>query len=896
MRENLIFPSLTISKFIKCYQFRKTLLLAKNQTCKRQAISELIRYGKKSNCALNIEFLEIFEFEKWIETIYDNLIFLNPNSFLPLYRLTNFESECIWMQVISETKNYKLDVWKLAKLAMEANSLLQDWNIAVPKEFRTREYEVFSAWKTLYENRLKLAKAADFNIIFSHVLSSLQEGVNLDFPEYIFLYGFSEFSEKLTLFLQVISSRIVKLFLLNKDTQNLTRKNKIVRYEFSDRVSEWKSAAQWVEKKLKRSKKARYAIVSSNLKKDIFLGQRIVNQCFLQSKKKFSFFSDVGISVKSMKVFHPIRAASFWLLALAKSSTEKSCETEIYGKAILSGCCYGDFYNSEKHLNIDLDLRRIGKEKLSVLEWLDLLEQSPKLLAGWKSAQSFWNKMRGYGRLNEWSYIMEKSLISIGFPGEKKFDSISLNSIEKINELFREFSALTSIFGKLSGISAVKLFEKLVENSLFSHEQFLTNRLDLLDLSEIRGRSWNGMWILGLSNDSFQLKNESNPFIPVPVLQKSSIPRGTYELESAWSDQFYKSAIQNVPEIIISCSRMENSSRLEPSSIISNYPISKQKKSFPRKLNLVQEFIEEETVPELSISEVDHIKDNILEILNIQSKNPLWAFARYRLGIKQMPDYSERTMQNSIRGNFLHKSLELIWKSIRNHERLCNLLDRNDFESILEGYIDQAARLELNSYPSVLRELEFERAKRILSKWLRLESYRIPFSVKEIEKTFSWKFNSIEFKVRIDRIDCLINGDSLVIDYKTGKNISSNLESDWIKMRPINIQLPFYAVVLYQQGLIRADSYALVLAKINEVVRRTEGLATSKTGIEGIELFEKSNFFKSLDHEEIMSYWISSIDRFANEFTSGMAANFFSCKRDLGFCDILPFLRIKNVS
>jgi ATP-dependent helicase/nuclease subunit B len=78
---------------------------------------------------------------------------------------------------------------------------------------------------------------------------------------------------------------------------------------------------------------------------------------------------------------------------------------------------------------------------------------------------------------------------------------------------------------------------------------------------------------------------------------------------------------------------------------------------------------------------------------------------------------------------------------------------------------------------------------RLVTAWLDYESTRLPFEVLETEDCRTITVEGISFKVRLDRLDRLIDDSVLVIDYKSG-DVSPKA---WELPRPEDVQLPLYA-------------------------------------------------------------------------------------------------------
>src|SRR5690606_14770929 len=127
----------------------------------------------------------------------------------------------------------------------------------------------------------------------------------------------------------------------------------------------------------------------------------------------------------------------------------------------------------------------------------------------------------------------------------------------------------------------------------------------------------------------------------------------------------------------------------------------------------------------------------------------------------------------------------------------------------------------LQDYGVVVRQLETDRAIAILYQWLQLERAREPFRIRDVEQTYSWTHGALQLGLRLDRIDELDDGRLAVIDYKSGGG-RIDPTPDWMRERPVGLQLPFYASVLAQDDVRVA---ALVLARLHARDVQVKGLA-----------------------------------------------------------------------
>jgi ATP-dependent helicase/nuclease subunit B len=129
-----------------------------------------------------------------------------------------------------------------------------------------------------------------------------------------------------------------------------------------------------------------------------------------------------------------------------------------------------------------------------------------------------------------------------------------------------------------------------------------------------------------------------------------------------------------------------------------------------------------------------------------------------------------------------------------------------------------------------------------------------------------------------------------VMDYKTG---GGNLDpkSDWMRDRPIGLQLPFYASVLAQDSSAVA---ALVLARLHAKGPETKGLADADCGLPGLVSQREWPAFSELTWDELMARWRQTIQQLAQEYIEGHAVNRSLRADDIIYCDILPFLRLNE--
>jgi probable DNA repair protein len=411
-------------------------------------------------------------------------------------------------------------------------------------------------------------------------------------------------------------------------------------------------------------------------------------------------------------------------------------------------------------------------------------------------------------------------------------------------------------------------------------------RLDVLGLLEAEGGYWDGIWILGLTDDVLPASPKPNPLLPLAVLRQAKAPRATPEREREWAEGMYAALCRCAPEIIVSHAHMDGERELRPSPLIAAaMPTEWMPPPASALAALAQESLDDTQGPPLAAG---NRGGGGLDVLDTQARNPLWAFVRHRLGGRELAPYADAATVN-VRGQFLHKALELVWGMIADQDALHEAMAEGRLSALLEQAVAHAADEELQDYAPALKELECQRARAVLASWLDMEAQRLPFAVALVEKEHQWQRGALTLKLRLDRIDSLEDGRNVIVDYKTGVT-AAKPEPDWSRSRPVNVQLPFYASVLAEAA--GGDVAGLVLAQVHARQVAAQGLADEDLGMPGVTLASDSKYFDGLSWPQIRERWRVAIEALADEYVAGYAANVAYRRDDLKYCDALPFLRL----
>jgi len=215
----------------------------------------------------------------------------------------------------------------------------------------------------------------------------------------------------------------------------------------------------------------------------------------------------------------------------------------------------------------------------------------------------------------------------------------------------------------------------------------------------------------------------------------------------------------------------------------------------------------------------------------------------------------------------VERALQRIWEELRDSEGLQQAQRRDDLEAVISQGVEHAMAEVLaptsDAMTMRLRELERQRNIEVLGGWLALEVTRRPFQVLAHQEPVEVELGGLRLRGVMDRLDA-IDGGQVVIDYKTGKDISVG---SWAVPRPRQPQMPFYALALRRRG---TEPAGIAYASIRrdecsfKAYQRERDLVPSS--IPRKESFDGAHF------EEYMNYWEEELERLARSFVAGEAA------------------------
>ncbi|MGB6975901.1 MAG: PD-(D/E)XK nuclease family protein [Gammaproteobacteria bacterium] len=858
------------------------------------------------------ETIDILPWETWIERCWqewgvDSRIILN-----------DFQEQLAWEQVICEISNEPLlQISDIAKNAKEAWKLLQKWNLTLDDltHFADENILIFIVWAKAFLQLCCQEHWLDHATLTTKLTQSLtQQSFRLS-KKRILLAGFDLFTPQQQRLLDIIQQYVqveqlltqtqprVRLFHENakkEPIRELEQKSgmlqsvaNVSRIGLLDTEQEIYHMAAWAKQLWQANPQQRIACIVPELSNLRDAVNRIFSEVFVPSvllpgndKTNLPF----NISVGKWLANYPMVHDALQTLTLNFYETDITTLSELLRSPFLGG----GLQEAEARAALDLELRRNTiKLRLTVRDTFALAQQTttahhcPRWITQVRAFLQTNSQTQKTQLPSQWSEIFQNQLNCLGWPGDRTLDSAEYQIEQRWQGLLDEFSGLDSILRHINLQSALHHLNHLAGSVLFQPETPETP-VQILGQFEASGLTFDALWVMGLSDRSWPLPLTPNPLLPMALQQRLAMPKANGEHELRFYQHLTQQLANSAPQVIFSYPQKTDDYTLQASPLIINYDITT-----PARLNLQIHFLAEtifaqraletwknDTAP--LVTPFEKIKGGA-EILKHQAACPMRAFAICRLHAHAIPT-PQFGLDNRQRGTLVHATLMNVWQNIQDHAQL-QQLSSFELNEVVANAVTAALQQFMKKHPFGLAahylKLEAHRLQQLVQEWLTLEKQREPFKVLAHEQTQAIVFSGLALSLRLDRIDELPDGSQIIIDYKTGQNVSV---SDWFDDRPEEPQLPLYAVINSDKikGLLFAQVRAGKL-QFKGITEHDQGIANKNVEIRA-------------DWPLLVEDWRNKLQQLAQDFSEGKALvdpreQPKTCQQ----CDLQTFCRVRQM-
>jgi len=812
--------------------------------------------------------------------------------------LTDEQELTLWERVINQHTDPEralLQVPAAAKNAREAWSLLHQWRLdqKALHEHPTDDVQAFVKWAGAFsrecENR-NLLDDARLTATLQQTLAKHPEAL----PKRLVLAGFDELSPAQSAFTDELASLGVKVEQFNP----AEREGKAVTVGYPDTEAEVLAAARWTRARLDADPAARIGIVVPELATLRPTLTRILDDVLCAETalpgsigRERPYNLSLGIPLADYPLVH---------IALAVIELPREQLTvERVGRLLRSPHVAGAEAEMTTRAALDARLRSLGGVQLKLQRVVNLAvqeekpHQCPELADRLQRLRDESKKLPRRQPPAGWAASFARLLNAVGWPGERGLDSTEHQTVEAWRELLGTFSALGTVAGEIEFEEALSRLRRLAGERLFQPESPQAP-VQVLGVLEAAGLQFDKLWVMGLCDDVWPAAPRPNPLLPMRLQRAAATPHASAERELAFAKSVTQRLIASADEVVLSYPQQHGDRALRPSPLITRLEQEK-----PNEMDVAAPPLHRDAIHEhRSVERITDRRAPPLEdprvaggtaVFKDQAACPFRATALHRLAARTL-DEPVIGLSAAERGQLIHHVLEHVWGELKNYQALIDATDER-LDALLQhavaGAVDAMTRRQPDTFTKRFTEIECARLANLAREWLNLEKQRAPFEVAETEQRHALSAAGLELDARIDRIDRLVDGQLVIIDYKTGK---ASIQQ-WDNFRFEEPQLPLYvmhgpaeqdqvAAVAFGQ-LRRGDTGFIGVSRIDDVAP-------------GIKPVEKSRLADSW--HDLLAQWAVRLDELGKGFREGEAAvNPKQRTNTCRYCHLPPLCRIHEL-
>lgn len=821
----------------------------------------------------------------WLKNLWD---LVHPLLTASHKILSNLEQQIIWEKIILSAKlgSVLIDVPNTAKQAVNAWNMLLQWDLAFPSIVNELEYgsapQVFKTWAETYQQMCAENSWLDVNAMLNVLIDNLAKFQQY-LPKECCLVEHQELTPQHRRFFTALTTVGVKV--VEKKLTSTVCPN-IAVLPVATQDLEYKAVANWAVKEWQNNPNIRLGIVVT----DLALSRNYIASEFA------AYFTEPVYNISAPKniLQYGIIELAFLLLDISNNTTVNINDLA----KLLRSSFIGDAETEMLARAMFIKLLRADSEQNFTLQYLQqqLLEfmQQPTSCQNFIQMYINWlqfiPELAGKHDTSYWVSKVKTILHIWQWPGEQNIDVTERQLIVCWESLLQTYQQLDFILQEHDFNQAYKILQKLAITTPFLPE---TGKLSIhvLGVLEAAGLPFDKLWVMGMHNNAWPAAAAPNPFLPINMQRQFNLPRSSPARElavaAALTDTFCRSTSL---QVIFSFPKLIDDVPTMASRLLNNFAVDEQLLS---QVNLYRakqsyagtmEVLLDEKAP--AYQPTATVVAGGSKAIQLQANCPFWAFAEIRLRALPSPRVNIG-LTPAQRGSILHKVLAQVWQHLKTSSALATLEDA-ELTILLGEAINLALTQMQKKRPLTLTEnyvaLESKRMAELIKKWLLYEQNRSDFVVYQIEQQYLYRVGTLNFNLRIDRIDKLTNGEIVILDYKTGKPQIN----DWFSERMQNPQLPMYCLATK----LNPSSIAFAVLRPDSIQFKGVG---NRAGIlpDVVGLDELNQVVATKTWDEQLQDWQLQLEKTAAEFCQGIASvQPTSVNSTCRHCQLQAFCRI----
>jgi len=801
--------------------------------------------------------------------------------------LNGCQQQILWQQAVrqSDFAGQCLQPLATARLAMRSYRICKSAELAIfPDNVHLNDDAcAFKTWAQDYEHTLAGNNWVDDANLADHIAKNLPHQAG----RHIVLYGFDRHTLQQQTLIKALIAKGCRV-----STATIRKQNQsVLAYAAPDNRLEISRAALWAKQKLTACPEASIGIVSL----DLHSRRSHIENEFSNALAPGSLMQFEGSEVKPYTIAlgkplsdYGIVHTAMALLKLAMGRIPLSRLSTILLSPYISGRDAEQF----ERARFDSYLRKYGEQSLTPTTLLRLAAQQNQphpqckiFIKHFKAFHIHHANSPDSQSLRDWAKTFAHWLTLLGWPGDRPLNSDEHQIIQAWQAALQQLASLDQISPAVACQSALSRLSWIIADRNFQ-PQTAETPVQILGPTGAAGMQFDHLWVLGMHDQQWPPAAKPDPFIPLKLQTEADLPAATAKQQYQLAKQITQQLTDSAREVIYSYAEHDHDRQLRPSPLITRFLNDASRLDNANRANRDDfktaifksqklETFTDDRAPAIT-------RENIVRggtaIFKDQAACPFKSFAKHRL-------HADGLAQQNIgldaaeRGLLVHKILQHLWQRLKTSDRL-RQQSQQEMDKLIRAVVAATLRQWAAKRPSTFTprftQLEDRRLVTLISEWLALERERPPFKVIATEQRHERRFNDIEIRMQIDRIDQSADGELLIIDYKTG---AATID-DWQTERPKEPQLPLYAITT--EGHIAA----VVFARVKRGEMRFIGIAKDEDLIPKVKRPQEAAWMEQLQQ------WRQTLTVLAENFRQGRAEVDPKDPQACQYCDLHALCRI----
>ena len=751
----------------------------------------------------------------------------------------------------------------LAVEAYKAYELMYHYDLRSDARFESmqgsdRECRMFYRWSQHFEARLKLddlhSQAQQWQALSNHRCVNRCTLVLLEFDTLTPLQR--RVCEGMSGALEFIHS--------STEAEVLGQRGQV--YAFEDNDAQLRQVALWAQAHYMTKPEQRLGIVVPDLTQQ---RERLEYQLRRAFDRELGDYTSLPVNfsagIPALDV--PLIKQAIALLRLSAGTLAPSELLMLARSPYLDLCASHTEYAVLREALYELSPSQLGEAEL--LRLFDVMSKDtpdPKLARWWLSSRLKLNKTLVFDQVQAWESVLSRA----GWPGNRGLDSVEYQAFSLWQRTLRALTRWDALQARWSCSDAIGLLERSLQNQVFQPETD-DQAIQVLGTLEASGLHFDEVIVLDTVAGHFPERLATSPFLPKILQREYALPRCDEQQEYGLARRLLSGLEARSGAIRFCYVAVADDSRVAVTPILQHL-VQRAVPVAPAEPHMLPGHwvveLESRGVP---LDELGGDLQGGAYRLGVQATCPMQAYSRYRLGVPEALRLSQG-LHPKEQGLILHRAMELLWRS------------KTELAQLSEGDVGLAVTRALGEItaerrallPPLALQAEQLRLETAIKAWVALEAQRQPFTVIEHEQAHEVQIGAWRFKLRLDRMDRLHDGATLVLDYKS----SAPSITSWSEGRLEQAQLPLYTLALGDQAK------ACAVAQIS---------STKPPKLAGVSAIEVAKGVKVIDDwGKQIQHWRQAIGELIVEVETGEASVRPSAKA-CRYCDFAGMCRVGRI-